>query len=163
MRRLLGPLATAVMSGRYHCPKPIVMMRAAIARTSIVKALRPESLEVKLLAVALASSLLNIPFGMIREHTRKFSPQWFLVVHATIPFIAMFRKAVVMPHFAIAFTVAAAIGGQAIGAKAEKCRMQWIESQRQASEEIWEPVIESETEGHQWMPSASLTAPRISA
>ena len=25
-------------------------------------------------------------------HVRKFSPAWFLAVHATIPFIAMLRK-----------------------------------------------------------------------
>ena len=161
MRRILGPLATAVMSQRYHCPKPIVMMRAALAKTSIVRALRPEGIEVKLLAVALASSMLNVPFGMLREHTKKFSPQWFLVVHATIPFIAMFRKAVVMPPYAILFTVAAAIGGQAIGAKAEKRRLEWIASREAHLEE-------SEAAGNfigvqEWAPVASVTSPPIAS
>lgn len=125
LRKIFGPLASALMSQRYHCPKPVVMMRAALAKTPVVKALRPESLEIKLLAIALASAALNVPFGMLREHTRKFSPEWFLVVHATIPFIAMFRKAVVMPPYAILFTIASAIGGQTIGAKAERRRLQW--------------------------------------
>lgn len=159
MRRILGPLATAVMSQRYHCPKPIVMIRAAIARTSIARSLRPESIEIKLLAVALASTLLNIPFGMLREHTRKFSPQWFLVVHATIPFIAMFRKAIVMPPYAILFTVAAAIGGQAIGAKAEKRRLEWMASRHEAISSEEETSSESMQE---WLAVASLTTPRIS-
>lgn len=155
MRRILGPLAAMVMHQHYTCPKPIVMMRAALARTSMVRALRPEAIEIKLLAVAMASSMLNIPFGMLREHTRKFSPQWFLVVHATIPFIAMFRKAVVMPHYAILFTVAAAICGQAIGAKAEKRRIEWIRSQEDKAD-----VDGSEM--HEWFATASMTTPRIS-
>lgn len=50
----------------------------------------------------------NLPCGMWREHTRKFSPQWFLAVHATIPFVAMLRKAVLMPKWAILLTVAGA-------------------------------------------------------
>jgi len=161
MRKILGPLATAVMSHRYQCPKPIVMMRAALARSSAVRALRPESVEVKLLAVALASSMLNIPFGMLREHTKKFSPQWFLVVHATIPFIAMFRKAVVMPPYAIAFTIAAAIGGQAIGAKAEKRRIEWLASQDASQSEGVTEMNCAASEG--WLATASLTTPRISA
>eukprot|EP00210_Caulerpa_lentillifera_P000605 g586.t1 len=130
LRKIFGPLASAVMSRHYQCPKPVVMMRAAIAKTPVVRALRPEALEVKLLAIALASMALNVPFGMLREHTKKFSPEWFLVVHATIPFIAMLRKAVVMPPYAILFTVAAAIGGQTIGAKAEKSRLQWGQIQK---------------------------------
>ena len=50
----------------------------------------------------------NLPCGAWREHTRKFSPQWFLAVHATIPFVASLRKAVLMPKWAILLTVAGA-------------------------------------------------------
>lgn len=49
----------------------------------------------------------NLPCGAWREHTRKFSPHWFLAVHATIPFVASLRKAVLMPKWAILLTVAA--------------------------------------------------------
>lgn len=53
-----------------------------------------------------AAIAANLPCGMWREHTRKFSPQWFLAVHATIPFVASLRKAVLMPKWAILLTIA---------------------------------------------------------
>ena len=45
-------------------------------------------------------------------------------VHATIPFIAMLRKAVVMPKWAIAYTVGSAVLGQIMGARLERQRLQ---------------------------------------
>lgn len=71
----------------------------------------------------MVAALLNMPFGAAREHTHKFSPQWFLAVHATIPLIAPLRKAVLMPRWAIAFTIASAIIGQAAGARLERRRL----------------------------------------
>ena len=50
---------------------------------------------------------------MWRAHVEKFSPEWFVAVHATIPFIAMLRKACLMPKWAVIFTVASAVIGQA--------------------------------------------------
>ena len=44
-------------------------------------------------------------------------------VHATIPFIAMLRKAVVMPKWAIAYTVGSAVLGQIMGARLERQRL----------------------------------------
>ncbi|GMH34238.1 hypothetical protein BSKO_02072 [Bryopsis sp. KO-2023] len=123
LRKYFGPMATMVMTGRYKCPPVVVKMRAMLSRTQVVKSLRPEGLPVKILAVMAVSSALNIPFGVLRAHCKKFSPEWFLVVHATIPFIAMFRKAVVLPQYALIFTVAAAVGGQMVGSRAEKKRM----------------------------------------
>ncbi len=108
---------------KYRCPPAIVAARAALAKTSAVKALRPQALPTKVLAIGLLGMALNVPLGAWREHTKKFSPQWFLAVHATIPFIAMLRKAVVMPKYAVAFTIGSAILGQAIGARAEKIRL----------------------------------------
>ena len=35
----------------------------------------------------------------------QFAPQWFLAVHAAIPFVAMLRKAVLMPKWAILLTL----------------------------------------------------------
>ncbi len=52
--------------------------------------------------------------GVWRAHVDKFSPEWFVAVHATIPFIAMLRKACLMPKWAITFTVASAIIGQVL-------------------------------------------------
>jgi hypothetical protein len=88
-----------------------------------VKALRPQALPVKLMAVGAFTAALNIPCGMWREHTEKFSWQWIVAVHASIPFVAMLRKAVVMPKIAIACTIAMAIAGQAIGVKMERERL----------------------------------------
>ncbi|PNW70224.1 hypothetical protein CHLRE_17g710900v5 [Chlamydomonas reinhardtii] len=98
-------------------------MRAALAATRPVRELRPQALPIKLMAVVMTTAALNVPCGMWREHTDKFSSQWFMAVHATIPFIAMLRKAVIMPKYAILFTIAAAIAGQAMGAKLERRRM----------------------------------------
>ena len=44
-------------------------------------------------------------------------------MHASIPFIAMLRKAVIMPKIAIACTIACAIAGQAMGARMERDRL----------------------------------------
>ncbi|GIM14668.1 hypothetical protein Vretimale_17615 [Volvox reticuliferus] len=125
LRRALGPLAGVVFNkhGHLSCPEPIVKMRAALAATRPVQELRPQALPIKLFAVAMTTAALNVPCGMWREHTEKFSSQWFVAVHATIPFIAMLRKAVIMPKYAILFTICAAIAGQAMGAKLERRRL----------------------------------------
>ena len=77
----------------------------------------------KLLAVATFTGVANLPSGALRVHVEKFSPGWILAVHATIPFIAVIRKAVVMPKWAIAFTVGSAVLGQIMGARLERDRM----------------------------------------
>lgn len=65
----------------------------------------------------------NVPLGIWREHTRKFSLSWFIAVHAAVPFIAMLRKSVLMPKTAMMFTIAASILGQVIGSRAERFRL----------------------------------------
>jgi hypothetical protein len=45
----------------------------------------------KLAAVALAICLVNLPFGWWRARLRKFSPAWFLAIHAPIPFAVLLR------------------------------------------------------------------------
>ena len=112
------------------CPPAIVAARAALARTPAVKKLRPQALGVKLLAVAATAAALNIPCGMWREHVEKFSVEWFIAVHATIPFVAMLRKAVIMPKFAIAVTIGAAVVGQVVGSRLERLRLQQQQEQQ---------------------------------
>lgn len=125
MRTFLGPLSGLVFNsyGKLTCPEPIVRMRAALAATVPVRELRPRALPIKLLAVGATAAVLNIPCGAWREHTSKFSFEWFLAVHATIPFIAMLRKAVIMPKYAIVMTIASAVVGQAMGARMERQRL----------------------------------------
>jgi hypothetical protein len=123
MRKWLGPIAGIVFEGRLHCPAPIVAARAALARTAPVRSLRPQALPLKLVAVAATAAALNVPCGAVREHFEKFSLGWFVAVHATIPFVAMLRKAVIMPKLAIVVTIAAAVAGQAVGARLERARL----------------------------------------
>lgn len=104
-------------------PPAVVAVRAALARTALVKTLRPQPLHAKMLAIALLGMAANVPLGVWREHTEKFSPQWFAAVHAAVPFIAMLRKSVVMPKTAMALTIAASILGQTIGSRAERLRL----------------------------------------
>ncbi|KIZ01074.1 hypothetical protein MNEG_6888 [Monoraphidium neglectum] len=118
--------------GKLQCPEPIIAARAALARTAPVRQLRPQALPLKLLAVAATAAAVNVPCGAWREHFEKFSFGWFVAVHATIPFVAMLRKAVVMPKLAIAVTIAAAIAGQVIGSRLERARLAAERERREA-------------------------------
>ncbi|KAK4756795.1 hypothetical protein SAY87_006922 [Trapa incisa] len=111
---------------KFRCPPAIVAARAAIARTTLAKNLRPQPLPAKILAIGLLGMAANIPLGVWREHTTKFSPSWFAAVHAAVPFIAMLRKSILMPKSAMAFTIAASILGQVIGSRAERYRLKAV-------------------------------------
>lgn len=115
---------------KFKCPPAIVAARAALARTAIVKNLRPQPLPAKMLVIGVLGMAANVPLGIWREHTEKFSPSWFAAVHAAVPFIAMLRKSVLMPKTAMAFTIAASILGQVIGSRAERIRMKTVASRR---------------------------------
>lgn len=107
----------------YRCPPIIVAARAALARTTFATNLRPQPLPAKVLAIGAMGMAANVPLGIWREHTKKFSPSWFAAVHAAVPFIAMLRKSVLMPKSAMAFTIAASVLGQVIGSRAERYRL----------------------------------------
>ncbi|KAJ8568141.1 hypothetical protein K7X08_020863 [Anisodus acutangulus] len=103
---------------KLKCPPAVVA-----ARTAFVKTVRPQPLSSKMLVIGALGMAANIPLGVWREHTEKFSLSWFTAVHAAVPFIAMLRKSVVMPKTAMALTIAASILGQVIGSRAERLRM----------------------------------------
>ncbi|XP_050234853.1 uncharacterized protein LOC126683070 [Mercurialis annua] len=111
---------------KFRCPPAIVAARAALARTALVKNLRPQPLPEKMLAIALLGMAVNVPLGVWREHTKKFSVSWFAAVHAAVPFIAMLRKSVLMPKTAMALTIGASILGQMIGSRAERHRLKAV-------------------------------------
>ncbi|KAI3418513.1 uncharacterized protein J3R85_013713 [Psidium guajava] len=115
---------------KLKCPPAVVAARAVLARTALVKTLRPQPLPSKMLVIALLGMAANVPLGAWKEHTEKFSLSWFAAVHAAVPFIAMLRKSVVMPKSAMALTIMASIVGQVIGSRAERIRMkdaaQWV-------------------------------------
>jgi hypothetical protein len=110
-----------------------------VAKLKTTQFLRPQALPLKLLGVSGHCLVANVPCGAVREHTQKFSPAWFLAVHATVPFFAFMRKGVGMPRWAIILTLAAAVAGQAIGAKLERARLQYA---RVAGDEAC-PVLKS--------------------
>ncbi|MBS0393621.1 MAG: hypothetical protein JSR54_03300 [Proteobacteria bacterium] len=63
--------------------------------------------------------LVNLPFGWWRAGVRKFSPAWFVAVHAAVPLVIGARLALGLP-FRWAFVplfAAAYFGGQALGAR----------------------------------------------
>ncbi|EPS73066.1 hypothetical protein M569_01694, partial [Genlisea aurea] len=108
---------------KLKCPPAIVAARAALAKTAFVKSMRPQPLPAKVLVIGMLGIAANIPLGIWREHTEKFSLSWFAAVHAAIPFIAMLRKSVVMPKTAMALTIAGSVLGQMIGSRAERLRL----------------------------------------
>ncbi|VFQ83615.1 unnamed protein product [Cuscuta campestris] len=114
------------------CPAAVVAARAAISRTAFAKNLRPQSLSTKVLVIGAMGMAANIPLGIWREHTKKFSLSWFTAVHAAVPFIGMLRKSILMPKAAMAFTIAASILGQVIGSRAERYRLKHIATESMA-------------------------------
>ncbi|KAH6820456.1 Serine/Threonine-kinase [Perilla frutescens var. hirtella] len=108
---------------KLKCPPAIVAARAALAKTALVKTVRPQPLPAKILVIGCLGIAANIPLGIWREHTRKFSLSWFTAVHAAVPFVAMLRKSVLMPKTAMALTIAGSILGQMIGSRAERLRL----------------------------------------
>lgn len=120
---IVGGLLPLAANGRLECPRAVVAMRSAIAGLKPVRLVRPQSLPIRSLALAFTTIAANIPCGMWREHTKKFSAEWFLAVHATIPVIAMLRKAILMPKWALALTIAGAVAGQQGGALVERSRL----------------------------------------
>ncbi|XP_065871084.1 uncharacterized protein [Euphorbia lathyris] len=115
---------------KFKCPPAIVAARAAISRTAFAKNLRPQALPTKVLVIGMLGMAANVPLGIWREHTEKFSPSWFVAVHAAVPFIGMLRKSVLMPKSAMAFTIAASILGQVIGSRAERYRMKAVAAKK---------------------------------
>lgn len=115
---------------KLRCPPAVVAARAALARTALVKALRPQPLPEKVLVIGVLGMAANVPLGIWREHTKKFSPSWFAAVHAAIPFIAMLRKSVLMPKSAMAFTIGASVLGQVIGSRAERHRLKVVATRK---------------------------------
>ncbi|KAJ4899549.1 Uncharacterized protein Rs2_13500 [Raphanus sativus] len=107
----------------YKCPKAIVAARAAISKTAFAKNLRPQPLSSKVLVIGMLGMALNVPLGVWREHTEKFSASWFIALHAAVPFIGILRKSVLMPKMAMVFTIAASVMGQVIGSRAERYRL----------------------------------------
>jgi hypothetical protein len=70
-------------------------------------------------ALVPAVVLINLPFGYWRRGVRKFSPAWFLAVHAPIPLIAGLRVLSGVGWQPVTFPVmvGAYLAGQYLGGK----------------------------------------------
>ena len=71
-------------------------------------------------AVAIAATfLVNLPFGWWRAQLRKFSPAWFVAIHAPVPIVIILRFALGLPFrwVALPVFVAAYFGGQFVGSR----------------------------------------------
>ena len=84
----------------------------------------------KILLVSVLCFLVNIPLGVWREHTKKFSWQWILAIHASIPLIIALRIGLKLHPVAIPINIAAAVLGQLVGSRSarqsavsSKCRI----------------------------------------
>jgi phosphatidylserine synthase len=68
--------------------------------------------------------VVNVPFGYWRAGVRKFSPQWFLAVHAAVPVVIALRLALSLPfrwHLLPLFVIAY-FGGQLAGSRLHQRR-----------------------------------------
>jgi phosphatidylserine synthase len=68
--------------------------------------------------------VINVPFGYWRAGVRKFSPQWFLAVHAAVPLVIALRFALGLPFrwSMLPFFVATYVGGQYAGSRLRPSR-----------------------------------------
>ena len=82
----------------------------------------------QILLVTVICLLVNIPMGRMRERCRKFSWQWIVWIHASIPLIIALRIWLKLHPVAIPINIAAAIVGQVIGAAPEKRRRKTLSS-----------------------------------
>jgi len=67
----------------------------------------------------LATLVINLPFGYWRAGVRKFSPAWFVAVHAAVPMVVALRLALGIPFRWALFPlfVLAYFAGQTAGAR----------------------------------------------
>ncbi len=75
-----------------------------------------------ILLMSVICLLVNIPMGRMRERSRKFSLQWILWIHASIPLIVFLRIWLHLHPIAIPINIAAAVLGQFLGGAPEKKR-----------------------------------------
>ena len=77
-------------------------------------------------ALALAGTfVVNLPFGHWRAVLRKFSPAWFVAIHAPVPIVIGLRFALGLPFrwAAVPLFVIAFFGGQLVGRRWRLRRM----------------------------------------
>ena len=59
----------------------------------------------------------NVLLGMWRSGLRRFSPAWFLAIHASIPLLIAMRLVLILPIWVIPPEIGLAFVGQFVGAR----------------------------------------------
>ena len=78
------------------------------------------NLIIKLIIVEFASFGLNVPLGMWRARTKKYSLNWFILIHLAVPLIIFLRVSQELPYWTIPISIVSAILGQLIGGRLSK-------------------------------------------
>jgi len=73
--------------------------------------------EAKLFILVAAAFIMNLPLGYLRQGARKFSFNWFLFVHLSIPFIIAIRISMGVSNWFIPLSVGSAVVGQLAGGR----------------------------------------------
>jgi len=73
----------------------------------------------RLIFLALLIALVNLPFGYWRHGLRKFSPAWFVAIHAPVPLVVGMRLGLGIPWRleTLPLFVASYFTGQLLGAR----------------------------------------------
>lgn len=77
---------------------------------------------VNLSLLMLFTFLLNLPFGMWRERSRKFSWQWVVGIHGPIPLIVAMRFGLQLGFqlYTFPFVVGSFFAGQWVGSRVQR-------------------------------------------
>lgn len=71
----------------------------------------------EIIAIAIVTFALNLPLGMWRRRYKKLTLPWWLLVHASIPFVVALRIWLGTPHIYAVLFIAVAVAGQVIGSR----------------------------------------------
>ena len=79
----------------------------------------------RLTAVVLATFVLDLPMGYWRAGVRKFSPMWFVTVHAAIPLVVLMRlkSEIGFAWYTYPPMIVCYFGGQFLGARRRRRRL----------------------------------------
>lgn len=74
-----------------------------------------ESVNLTLFILCVVTAAINIPFGIVRAGQERYSWQWLLAVHLSVPLIIILRLATHQGWGSIPWLVACAVAGQLTG------------------------------------------------
>lgn len=78
--------------------------------------------ETKLFILVAAAFMMNLPLGYLRQGAEKYSFNWFLYIHLSIPFIILIRLNMGISNWFIPLSIVSAVAGQLAGGRYRKPR-----------------------------------------